>query len=643
MKNLRALSEQGARGRYGYFESIDYTPGRIPAGKLRAVVKAYFAHHQGMSLVALGNELTDGSMRGRFHLDPMVCSAELLLQERVPRNVQLAHPHVEEVRNVRSIRELPPPDHALLPARGHPGSGYALPVQRQLLGDGHQRWWWLQPLAWAHRSPATAKTSRAIAGGSSSTCATSTPIECGALHTTRCPASRRSTTSLSRPTKPSSGGAMATSRPARKSPSRPRTMSRYAASPSSNRGLEPRRIEVTSYFEIALTEQGNDQAHKSFSNLFVETELLEETGRCCSPAAHARPANLVPTASTRWAAVRPRSANCRYETDRARFLGRLRQVDAPLGMETEGPLSGHDGRRARSVMLDSSRSDSSSPAQARDSSTRQASARSRDGAMRLAEKYHDVRNAQRAIDLGWTAAQIELRDMGLSAQESVVLQRLASRLLLTDPTSVLKVKTPVENGLQISGLWSLGISGDHPILLVRVDEIEHAPLVRQALLAHQYWRHKGLIADLVILNTRPTGYSDQLDDRLRLLVRTGHALQLMDKPGGVFLRRSDQMHPDVLNLLLTVARATLDGDGGPIELQLDRRGARPEDPEPFVPTREPERFDHRAFKRPELEFDNGYRRIRRERRLRHRSRGRRHYSGSMDQRDGDARVRMHRL
>ena len=109
VENLTAFTAEGAEGRYGYYESLDYTPGRAPAGKTRAVVKAYFAHHQGMSFVALANALDDHRMQGRFHADPMVASAELLLQERVPRGVQLVSPHVEEVREVRSVRELPPP------------------------------------------------------------------------------------------------------------------------------------------------------------------------------------------------------------------------------------------------------------------------------------------------------------------------------------------------------------------------------------------------------------------------------------------------------------------------------------------------------------------------------------------------------
>jgi cyclic beta-1,2-glucan synthetase len=207
--------------------------------------------------------------------------------------------------------------------------------------------------------------------------------------------------------------------------------------------------------------------------------------------------------------------------------------------------------------------------------------------------------------LAWTAAQLELRDLGISPTEAVTLDRLASRLLLTDPFSPLKALPEEENRLQTSGLWQLGISGDLPILLLRIDRLEDTPLVRQLLLAHQYWRHKGLRVDLIIVNTRPSAYLEELDEKLRLLVRTGHALQLLDKPGGVFLRRADQMLPEVWLLLRTLARVTLRGDRGSVASQLNRRAVTPELPDPLHPRTGPASCPTPAFERPDLLFDNG--------------------------------------
>jgi cyclic beta-1,2-glucan synthetase len=604
LSNLRVLTEQGAEGRFGFYEAIDFTPGRIPAGERRAVVKAYFAHHQGMGFVALANALTDNRMRQRFHADPMVSSAELLLQERVPRNVQLAQPNVEEVEHVRSVRELPPPVARSYPLADTPvpsthflsNGSYSVMVTNG--GGGYSRWSDLAVTRYREDVTrdcwGTFLFLRDVDSGETwSATANPSPKQPDDYHVTFAPdkAEFRRT-----------DGSIETRTEIAVSPEHDVEIRRVVIS---NRGMETRTVEVTSYLEIALTQQASDQAHKSFSNLFVETEALPDTSAILFSR---RPRSSEEARVWGFHLLACDSADeCEwsFETDRARFIGRLHSINDPIAVRDGGALSNTVG-----AVLDPSCSIRKSVTIPAGGSARliftTGVSPERDEAIRLTEIYHDIRSGQRAIDLAWTAAQIELRDMGITPEGAVTLERLASRLLLTDPYSPLKIKTPVENGLQVSGLWSIGISGDNPILLVRVDQLEHAPLVRHALLAHQYWRHKGLVSDLVILNTRPTAYSDSLDERLRLLVRTGHALQLQDKPGGVFLRRADQMHPDVANLLEGVARATLDGESGSLDLQLARRGHRPDAPPPLVPEMDPVADEPTPFVRPTLMYDNGY-------------------------------------
>ena len=603
ISNLADFSSEGAEGRYGYYESLDYTAGRVPAGKRRAVVKAYFAHHQGMAFVALGNALLEGRMRERFHADPTVGSAELLLQERIPRQVQLVTPHAEEVEHLHSVRELPPPvtrayatAETAVPATLFLSNGrYSVMVTNG--GGGYSRWNGLAVNR--YREDVTRDCWGSFfyvrdvdSGDVFSAPHNPHPKRPDDFHVVLAPdkAEFRRT-----------DGDLETHVEIAVSPEDDVEVRRITLT---NHGRAPRRLEVTSYFEIALTDQSADQAHKSFSNLFVETEWLPDTNAAIFTR-RPRSSDEPRFWGLHLVACEGMPCPVSYETDRSAFVGRLRGVDDPVALESSSELGCSHGpvldpccalRRAIDVP----------PGESVRLVFATGVADTRDAALRLTEKYHDVRSAQRAIDLAWTAAQLELRDLGISPREAITLERLASRLVLTDPFSRLKMKTPVENGLQMSGLWSLGISGDLPILLVRVEEFEHAPLVRQALLAHQYWRHKGLITEVVIVNTRPSGYSDELDDRLRLLVRTGHALQLLDKPGGVFLRRTDQMHPDVYNLLCSVARATLDGGSGPIELQLNRRGRRPELPDAFVPKTSRRADEPAPFTRPPLSFDNGF-------------------------------------
>ena len=95
--NLARLDGLGAMGTYGYYESLDFTPSRLPENGEPVLVRAFMAHHQAMSLVALTNVIFNGLVRDLFHAEPAVRAAELLLHERVPRDLEVARPRAEEV------------------------------------------------------------------------------------------------------------------------------------------------------------------------------------------------------------------------------------------------------------------------------------------------------------------------------------------------------------------------------------------------------------------------------------------------------------------------------------------------------------------------------------------------------------------
>jgi cyclic beta-1,2-glucan synthetase len=108
VQNFRALVGAGADGQYGFYESVDYTPTRLPPDTAREVVRMYMAHHQGMAIVAIGNILQAGAMRARFHAEPIVRASELLLQERTPRDVAVARPRRDTVAVAGDVRAVPP-------------------------------------------------------------------------------------------------------------------------------------------------------------------------------------------------------------------------------------------------------------------------------------------------------------------------------------------------------------------------------------------------------------------------------------------------------------------------------------------------------------------------------------------------------
>jgi cyclic beta-1,2-glucan synthetase len=160
VRNFARLSHAGAGGRYGFREALDYTPRRLPEGESVAIVKSYMAHHQGMALVALGNVLNDRAMVERFHADPLIEATELLLQERMPRDVLVARPRSEEVKSAADVRDLVPPvlrrftsPHDVIP-RTHVLSNGRYAVMVTAAGSGYSRWRDIAVTRWREDVPA---------------------------------------------------------------------------------------------------------------------------------------------------------------------------------------------------------------------------------------------------------------------------------------------------------------------------------------------------------------------------------------------------------------------------------------------------------------------------------------------------------
>jgi cyclic beta-1,2-glucan synthetase len=195
-------------------------------------------------------------------------------------------------------------------------------------------------------------------------------------------------------------------------------------------------------------------------------------------------------------------------------------------------------------------------------------AHSREGALALADQYHDLRVVQRAFELAWAEAQVELRHAHLSANKIHLFQRLGAMLLYPDFTKR-SAAALVANRSGQPGLWRYGISGDYPILLARICDANQDNLVRELLLAHDSWRAKHFVVELVILNEHPAAYSDAVQDRLQRLLGESTAWSMVNKRGGIFILSGGRVPEEDRNLLQAAAHVVLIGKEGSLEKQLD--------------------------------------------------------------------------
>ncbi|HEY2157117.1 MAG TPA: glycosyl hydrolase family 65 protein, partial [Isosphaeraceae bacterium] len=232
--------------------------------------------------------------------------------------------------------------------------------------------------------------------------------------------------------------------------------------------------------------------------------------------------------------------------------------------------------------------------------------RDRDEALVLAALGREPSNVARAFDMAWAQSQVEHRHRRWSPEEAVRYQRLGAHLVFAGPAQRSDPGVIAANAMGQSGLWRAGVSGDRPIALVRLTESEELPLAAEVLDAHAYLRHKGLPFDLVLLDERPSSYNDVLHEEMMDLVRSSHSADLIDQPGGVFVRDADALGPDVTTLLQAAARVVLVGGLGPLAAQLDRVERPRALPSPLETTRDRDAWDAGELAAPaDLAFANG--------------------------------------
>ncbi len=570
-RNLQRLAAIGAEGRYGFHEALDFTPTRQRRDEPYALVRSYMVHHQGMSLLALAHGLLDRPMQRRFTSDPLFQATLLLLQERIPR-ASAHYLDAGRLRGVESgadsprvpIRVLNSPDTPIPEVQLLSNGRYHVMVTQA--GGGYSRWKDLAVTRW--REDATRDNwgtfcyLRELSDEGEPVAAWSTAHQ---------------------PTQNTADGYEAIFSEGRAEFRRRdgdfETHTEIVVSPEddielrrvriTNRSAERRTLDITSYAEVVLAPPAADALHPAFSNLFVQTEIVDaHRAILCARRPRSRD-EPVPWMFHVMAVHDASVGEASYETDRMRFIGRGRSLAAPRAMEGIAALSGTQGPVLDPVVAIRCPI-SLEPDQSASVDLVYGIADGRDAALELINKYQDRHLAERVFDLAWTHAQVVLRQINASDADAQLYGRLANSILYANGSLRADSNVLLRNRRGQSGLWGYSISGDLPIVLVRIGDLANVELVRQLIQAHAYWRLKGLAVDLVIWNEDRAGYRQVLQDRILDLVAIGLETQAIDRPGGIFVRAAEQISEEDRTLFQSVARIILSDSRGTLAEQVNR-------------------------------------------------------------------------
>ena len=621
LKNLRALEKMGARGDYGFYESIDFTRERLDedsiiaadAGELArvggraaskenrgAIVRCFMVHHQGMALLAMQNVLCDSAVQRRFHSDVYVEAAEPLLFEKIPEAPPvLENPSANNVRPTHvenlggdAVERPTAPDTPAV--RAHLLGSERYNVMLSAAGAGFSRWGEFEITRWR---------------------ADPTRDNWGQFLYLRDLDSNLTWSATHQPLKRLARNMGVSFKPEKvefdRRDSDIESRLEICVSPEDNveirrltlvnHSSRARRVEATSFAELSLAPHNTDRAHPAFNKLFIQTGVIEERAALLAWRRLRQPKDTPVWAVHLTATSKPMGA-AQWETDRLQFLGRARSARNPVALD--GQLSGTTGAvldpcfaLRREVTLE--------PGERVQICWVTGATDSQENANRLIERYGDFGACERAFDLAWTHSQLELHHLQIKADEAQSFQQLGGYLLYPNAALRAPGSRIRANNKQQSGLWSYGISGDLPILLVAIDNARDLIVVRQALKAHTFWRVRGMKVDLVIVNEQAGGYAQDLTETLRKLIEGATPYTGTEKPGGVFLRSVDTIPAEDMTLLLSVARVVLVAARGGISQQLGLVNDDMDAPPRFVATEKARGENDLPLPFMELPYFNG--------------------------------------
>ncbi len=604
--NLQHLVDSGAGGRFGLYEAVDHTPARVPADEPFAIVRAWMAHHNGMCLLAFDHLLHGQPMQRRFMADPQLKSAALLLQERIP----LARPRIRPLAAPADTAGVRDPETFESASRSFDTADTPVPEVHLLSngryhvmitngGGGVSRWHGLDLTRWREDS------AQDVHGfffylqevGTGKTWSPTARPLVSAFDRYEAVFARDSAEFQSVAHQFQSRLQVAVC------PEDDIELRRLTLTNLSRRA---RTIEITSYAEPVMLAGRAEAAHPAFHKLFVTATAAPDKAALLftrrPSTADEHPPWMFHSLGVEGGLVLRGPS---YETDRAALIGRSRSVRNPAALDLPGPLPDRTGSPFDPVAAVRYRV-RIEPGRFIHVNAFLGVAATREAAEVYVDRCRDPRMAERVLSLAWTRSQVLLHQLRIREADALRYDRLAGSLFFASPHRRGRASIIAANHKNQAALWSYGISGDRPIVLLSITDIANLDLVRSLVQAHSYWREKGLEADLVIWSEAFAGYRQDLLDAIIGLVQAGTQGKLLDQPGGIFVRNVDQVPEDDRVLFQAVARLVFSDRYGTLEEQIDRRVMAETGIPELAPERQAEKPDPLAslpFR--ELAFFNG--------------------------------------
>ena len=558
IENLKRLEKEGMLSKYGFYESIDYTPERVEKGKTSSVVKTYMAHHQGLILLSINNLFNNKILVQRFLKNPEMQAISVLLQEKMPETGVITKETKEKVEKLKykdyedyiklTFNKI---DGKIITGNIIASDDYVVAMNQK--GEGLSKYKniyinrfkrtedYSQGIFFVMKNIKTKKiwSSNYLFNNKNNYQISFMPDKCeqeiieGNIKT------KIETTICS---------------------NEPVELRRVKLE---NIGNEEEIIEITSYFEPILSKKEDDYAHPVFNNLFLITKYDEENKSLIIKRKKRQKEEKEMYLAVNLSTNSETIGDLEYEINESRFIGRG-NLEIPKMIENSIPLSKKTGlvtepiialkktlkiKPQETVYVDLILSVGEEEKKVKEN----------------LEKYLIFENVKNEFQLSKARVEAENRYLGVKGRETVIYQKILSYIIFGSPLKSVKLKKLITGEYKQSDLWKYGISGDLPIILVKLQDVNDSYIVKEVLKAYEFFRSKNVETEIVILDEEKHSYENYVREEIENQILNKHMAYLKNIRAGIFLLSKNEIDKKDISLLELVAEVIIDSKKGGLE------------------------------------------------------------------------------
>ena len=530
VENLKFMEAEGMLDKYGFYESIDYTLSRLRKNEKKAVVKTYMAHHQGLILLSIDNLFNSNILQKRFMQNPEMQAVNILLEERMPENVIITKEQKEKVEKIKNVdyetyrvREYTKAYDKLNNINVISNESYTVVIDQK--GDGYSKY---KDIA-INRFKKTDELQEGI------------HFYLKNINTKRIWTSGQMKY-LSNADKYTvqfspdmskfirQDGSIETTTKITVMPNSPVEIRRVELK---NLGNFEETIEITSVLEPILSSLEQDYSHKAFNNLFLTFEYDEETNSII-----ARRKARDTKQNDIYMAVNLYTENetvgdLEYELEKEKVYGR-QNVELPEAVEKSIPLS-RKTQMTTDPIIAMRKTVNILPSETVALNLIIGVANSKAEALELIKENMNNEKILRNLKLARAKVEAETMYLGIKAVSIESYQKMLRYLIYQNPLKLLMYKGKIPDEAPISELWKFGISGDLPILLIKIKDVSDMAVIRDVLKAYEYFRVKNIKIDLVILNEEKKTYDNYLQEEIQNAILDRGLAYMQNIQEGIFV------------------------------------------------------------------------------------------------------------